>query len=401
MKQNTSYIRIMEVVGYAARFCTAPGCDHNASSDCCCNVIDSKYYINSSEELDIVGVPLVVGHNNRHVVGSCIRQNKTAEGILLVCQIDDVYFLDSLRRRFDEFKENYNASIPNFETFCKKTLCSFSLSHNRLTKHVKHVSLVDTPGRIGTAVIYKTKPGLLFKRRPDNYYISDIIATHSTAFSYQGDRKKYLLQNDSFSHSPGDLSYINAQRDLSNIMPQSNQEDFETVLRFFKIYKSMNDNDDCKGRNKDNNLKRNRQQDNYDVDDDNMGLSKVGGKRGKCCEDDVTASAPREEPHLDNAKMLEVMMENTKQLKQLTTSLQTSILQQTFQQAVPTEHPEPTTSNATSPIAPPTQVTTAVEVEASRPRTTIITTTGGANNNNNNINHEESIKNILKLVMGC
>ncbi|KAK3761549.1 hypothetical protein RRG08_010273 [Elysia crispata] len=245
----------MFVSGYVVRYCTIPGCDHTGEPDGrCSNVIGSRVYVDPAQKLLIKDKPLVISHNDKHVVGRCVQQIDAPDGILLTCVLDDAYLLESLRRRYDDFRDNYNPSIPDFETYCKKTLCSFSLSHNSATMDVRHVSLVDTPGRYGTAVEYKVDAGVVLKRRAENQFISDIVASHSTAFMPLGDRKAYLLRNDQLSFNPGNLCYINANRSLPTkrtgdtlasapTAKMVNQQDmFNETAEFFRIYKIISAN---------------------------------------------------------------------------------------------------------------------------------------------------------------
>lgn len=314
----------MDVTGFVARFCEDTACTHDGSNSECSNQKTSRFYINPEEHLDILNKPLVVTHNDKYVIGRCTLQLTTAKGLLLRCEIDDVYFLESLRRRFDDFKDNYNPTIPNFETFCKKTLCSFSLSHNCVTKDVRHVSLVDTPGRLGTAVTYRSNPRVVLKRRTENQHISDIVASHSTAYTSQNDRRSYLIRNDKYSHSPSDLCYINAQRALSTTqstipvnMSLSPQDQFDEAAEFYRCYKMLraqqqSEGTGCGRRNV--SLKRNRQMNDDDGDDDSMGLI---SKRGRYPGDsDVSASATRtvaQSPSLTNDMVSEAMKDGVKQ----------------------------------------------------------------------------------------
>lgn len=207
----------MNVIGYAVRFCEDKSCSHSSADGNCCNRTSSKYFVDpSNTSLIAKGTPLVIAHDQKHVVGHCSFQHNTCSGILLSCEIDDYYFLECLKRRFDDFVLKYNPAISTFENYCKKTLCSFSLSHIPSSNSVRHISLVDTPGRKGTAVNYIKNQRVILKRRAENVHISDIIASHSTAYANLTDRRSYLLENDGLSYSPGDLCYINASRQLQS-----------------------------------------------------------------------------------------------------------------------------------------------------------------------------------------
>ena len=220
----------MDVTGYVVRFCTDSKCAH-ISEDSCPNSPSSVYYISPDTHLKIGGAPLVVSHNQDYIVGVCQLQCKTDKGILLKCVVDDAYFLESLKRRYKDYRENYNPGIPKFETFCKKTLSSFSLSHYRPSRKVRHVSLVDTPGRKGTAIDYVVDPSIVLKRRQQNQHISDIVASHSTAYLAIADRRNYLMKNTSLSYNPKDLCYINASRKMDY------QEEFKRAKEIYKILK--------------------------------------------------------------------------------------------------------------------------------------------------------------------
>ncbi|GFR77378.1 hypothetical protein ElyMa_003966700 [Elysia marginata] len=228
----------MNVVGYVVRFCESPNCAHTSAGNCP-NVKSSKFYVEPSAGFDIVDKPLVVAHDPRHVVGRCVSATHMSGGILIECVLDDYYLIECLRRRFHDFADKYNPDIGTFENFCKKTLCSFSLSHNPRTNRVYHVSLVDTPGRKGTVVRYKHIDGGLLKRRAENEFVSDIVASHSTAYASQTGRRNYLLDNDKLSHLPGDLCYINAAKDLD--MPKRTS----STMELFKEFIQFRDLMDC------------------------------------------------------------------------------------------------------------------------------------------------------------
>ena len=246
----------MEVSGYIVRFCETKSCPHSSRKSCP-NATDSKYYINPEVNLNIKGVPLVVAHNSKFVIGKCIFQIKTTISLYLRCIIDDVYFLECLRRRFDDYKDNYNSDIT-FETFCKKTLSSFSLSHEVNTGVIRHISLVDTPGRQGTTVDYKKNLNIVLVRRLENQFISDIIATHSAAYLTTADRTEYLLKSTSLSHNPTDVCYINASRNMDY------QDQFHEATEIYKILKSLKANKDTTAPSNIKPIKRTRDDDDND-----------------------------------------------------------------------------------------------------------------------------------------
>lgn len=229
----------MKVEGYVVRFCESPHCTHR-NSEGCPNAEDTKYYIDPKNEgLIFVGAPLVVAHDPRHVVGRCTRSLRDAKGIVVECVLDDYYLLECLKRRFDDFVEKYNPEIATLANYCKKTLCSFSLSHNPTNNRVNHISLVDTPGRKGTVVEYKNCNEVILKRRLENEHISDIVASHSTAYVGQNGRRDYLLINDKFSYRAGDLCYINASKDLPRRpaikMPKRTSSTMELFKEFIQF----------------------------------------------------------------------------------------------------------------------------------------------------------------------
>lgn len=387
---------IMDVTGYVARFCTDAACAHDDSSPDCSNNVTSRFYIDPAERLNILDKPLVVTHNDRFIVGRCVMQASTSKGLLLKCRIDDAYFLESLRRRYDDFKENYNPAIPDFETYCKKTLSSFSLSHNNASKVVRHVSLVDTPGRLGTAVTYTMNPEVVLKRRLENEHISDIVASHSSAYTTQNDRRPYLVRNDQYSHTPSDLCYINAQRALlredtsrSNMLSQ--QDQFNEAAEFFRWYKIMkeqfqSENNSC-NKPTTTSLKRNRQQLNEDDgDDDSMGLV---NKRGRH-DGEVSASATRPAPSQTptHEMMAEIMRDGVKQ--GITAAIQAikqsgGLNEPPAAAAAPSVIPEPVTPAKQVEIIESEQ-----QVEASRGRAAILLSPSD----------NDSLESIVKKIMG-
>ena len=217
----------MEVSGYVVRYCTEPDCRH-VDDGRCTNPVSSKYYIDPKDGgqlRKILGTKLVVAHDDRHVIGQCVLEDRRSnEGIYIKCLIDDVYLIECMQRRFADYVEKYNPRFPNLETFWKKVLSSFSLSHCLQTGEVTHVSLVDTPGRIGTSVVYTPVTDIrdvVLVRRPENLHISDIVSSHSTYAAYAPDRQDYLIRNTVHSKAPTDLVYLTASRDYSKKMPRS------------------------------------------------------------------------------------------------------------------------------------------------------------------------------------
>lgn len=371
----------MEVSGYVVRFCGAGSCAHN-SSEGCPNATDTKYYIDPEDNLDVVGVPLVVAHNKRFVVGKCISQVKTAAGLFLRCVVDDAYFLESLRRRFDDYKDNYNSNVT-FETFCKKTLSSFSLSHEVNTKVVRHVSLVDTPGRQGTTVDYETNLRIVLKRRAENQFISDIVASHSAAYLPTADRTSYLLKSTSLSHNPNDVCYINASRNKMDY-----QDQFSEATEIYKIYKALKADREGGACLPPRALKRNRktEDDGCDNEDEDADSSKKRKVAVGSCATEVSAAAPLTQPMVVEA------MRNGVQ-EGITAALE--IFKQQQQQFTPPPPAAPVvqqqpTSATTAPIIP--QASTSVDpqvVDAGRARATITLTPD-----------QEILNVIVKYIMG-
>lgn len=362
----------MDVVGYIACFCTTPGCAHKNGDDRCSNPKDSRYYVDpDKEDFKITGVDLVVAHENDYVVGACVAAVRTDRGIVLRCRIDDAYYLESMQRRFANYRKKYNDKIPSFVTFCKKVLSSFSLSHNVDTREVGHVSLVDTPGRIGTAVVYTENPSIVLKRRAANQHISDVVATHSAAYLTVSDRARYHIRNTRFSHNPKDDCYLRANRQLSTSTMSSNQEKFNEVAEVFRILKVIREGEcgpPCASSTLP--LRRNKRgasdedEDGIDILDDSP---RSVPKRAKRTGDDCS----------DPSLFLQAMRDGIKE----GIAAAVSAINDSKQAASP----------PTGPPAPPQQCD-GPEVEASRPRTTTITTIG--------VPDKDTLDLIVSRVMG-
>lgn len=347
----------MDVFGYIVRFCDDWSCSHT-NDRTCSNATTSKYYIDPEDDINITGVPLVVVHNEKFIVGKCSEQVKTDKGIFIKCVIDDAYFKECLERRYVNYKNTYNATI-SFETFCKKTLSSFSLSHEVNSNKVRHVSLVDTPGRKGTAVNYITKSGLLLKRRANNQYISDVIASHSAAYLPVADRTDYLVHNTILSYNPGDVCYINASRKMNF------QDQFNEAKEIYKIVKKLQSEQENDGRSAVSSLKRNRkvEDDGYDDADeegDMKSLAKIKKTTSEISPPAVTLSQPM---------IVDAMRDGIQEGIQEAIKAAVDIIKN--QKEVPTS-PETTPSVAVEPavVGKPPQV-----IEAGRTRTTTITLT--------------------------
>ena len=139
-------------------------------------------------------------------------------------------------RRFNHYRLKYNKQIKDVESFCKKTLSSFSLSHNISSKQVRHVALVNTPGRKGTAVDYQKNTAVVLVRRSENKYITDNIASHSAAFLPVSDRKEYLIENTKYSINAFDFGYISANR----VLKMANQCEFDEFVALYRKWKDVN-----------------------------------------------------------------------------------------------------------------------------------------------------------------
>ena len=233
------------VSGYVVRFCTRYGeCNHKSSTKPVCpNPTDTEFYINPNVSLkNLEKSPLTAAHNNGHVIGYCSFAIKTSNGIFVECFIDDAYYIECMRRRYEEHINMYNKYLDSFETYLKKNLCSFSLSHCAQTNEVKHIALVDTPARIGTAVDYTPNSSVLLKRRAENIHISDIIASHSTVYLSASDRKDYLIANAKLSHNRNDIVFINAskKRKMSEITENDIDDVIIRLLKKRKLPKTEN-----------------------------------------------------------------------------------------------------------------------------------------------------------------
>ena len=225
----------MNVSGYVVRFCPNKACKHTTDTCCNSNSPSNQYYIDRDEVLNIVGVPLVVAHDTESVIGRCVWQKNIPDGILVKCVIDDTFFMECMLRRFNHYRMKYNKQIKDVESFCKKTLSSFSLSHNISSKQVRHVALVDTPGRKGTAVDYQKNNAVVLVRRSENKYITDNIASHSAAFLPVSDRKEYLIENTKYSINASDFGYISANRALK----MANQFEFDDYVGLFRKWQAV------------------------------------------------------------------------------------------------------------------------------------------------------------------
>lgn len=279
----------MEVSGYVVRFCDGRSCSHE-SDETCPNSYGTKYYINPEDDIRAVGAPLMVAHNERLIVGKCVSQVKTDKSLYLTCEIDDAYFLESLRRRYNDYTDNYNANVT-FETFCKKTLSSFSLSHEVKSKRVRHVSLVDTPARKGTAVDYAIDQSIVLKRRAKNQYISDVIASHSAAYLPSADRTNYLLQNTSLSHNPRDVCYINASRKMNY---QDQLDEASAIYNILKLRRSQQEGKK-EGGCPPLSLKRNQKtEDDGQDNDDNLDC--VSKRQKTCVSEAASTTLPITQP---------------------------------------------------------------------------------------------------------
>lgn len=345
----------MDVFGYIVRFCDDWSCSHT-NDQTCSNATTSKYYIDPEDDINITGVPLVVVHNEKFIVGKCSEQVKTDKGIFIKCVIDDAYFKECLERRYVNYKNTYNATI-SFETFCKKTLSSFSLSHEVNFKKVRHVSLVDTPGRKGTAVNYIMKPGLLLKRRTDNQYISDVIASHSAAYLPVADRTSYLVHNTILSYNPGDVCYINASRKMHF------QDQFNEAKEIYKIVKKLQSEQENEGRSTVSSLKRNRktEDDSYD-DADEEGDMKSLPKIKKMTSEISPSAVPLSQPMIVDAMrdgIQEGIQEGIK-----------AVVDIIKQQVSTSPKPIPSVAVEQEVVGKPPQI-----IEAGRTRTTTITLT--------------------------
>ena len=386
----------MEAVGYVVRFCEKPNCTH-IDETVCANPINTKYFVDPNN-LDKIGpiasTNIVVNHDDMlGVVGVCTYELRTNKGIIIRCSIDDKYLIDSMDIRYKLYKRSHNNDIESISVFWKKVLSSFSLSHNPETGHVKHVSLVDMPGRIGTSIQYNSTPDkILLKQRPENNIIPDILATLTIASLSASDRNEYLLRNTLNSLNPKDTSYLTASRDKMSYINTNIQDDFEdeAELRKFLRMRRLERKAEQEARNK--SMIRKRRLEDED-NEDGILLMDDSGKRRKlpvdCPDADVSANRSPEQSGT-TTELIQTLqsyikaMENSNKQTPKTEDICGSATNQTEQQSVQQNMPS---GSATVTFQRPHGGT---EVEAARPRTTTLTTYGCPN--------KDTIEALAKLI---
>ncbi len=344
----------MEVEGYAIRYCTRPGCTHRSNTGCP-NPEDTKFYVDPRKGLrDICGVRLVVAHDDGHVVGRCTFEDSSdGNGIFVRCEVDDAYLFEAMSRRHNIYKEKYNSDIPSLETLWKKIMTSFSLAHNPESGVVRHVSLVDSPGRVGTAVTYARRPEIVLKRRPENLYISDLVSSQSTAAQNAPDRNHYLWRNTLFSHRPNDTVYLTASR---NTMSR-HQSDFDYGMFSQRLHDFI-DSEQCRR------TRERRSREYADDSGDEYGDSAPPSKRQRVEANRDTAEQQRPTQSNDNEALMKVMRDGFKQMQETMTTAMTAnkaALAPTPQAVV--EQPPVVPQVAVPKVTP-----MMVDVEASRPK---------------------------------
>ena len=358
----------MEVSGYAVRFCEASGCDHT-DPEFCSNPKGTKYYLDplTSNLNQIKGIRLVVAHDDAYVVGTCIEEIRDpSRGIYIRCEVDDAYLVEAMKRRFDIYKGKYNKNLKSFEIYWKKVLSSFSLAHRPGDGVVKHVSLVDSPGRLGSAVTYSDKRGkILLKRRPENVHVSDVVASHTTSAAYVPDRLSYLLKNTLKSHSPKDLLYLTAGRDTHK-MPRK-QELFDITLLKTAVDRALSER------------KRKRRSDSPSDDsgDEEDYYSRNSSKRSRRT---VEASRERDEQHQTaiatpsaeshTLEILKAMKEEMDQIREAviknSTHDQPKLVETTANPVAIPPPTEPVTVEASRPVAHQHQATISIPLVGTR-----------------------------------
>jgi len=367
----------MEIEGYAVRYCTRPGCTHRSDGGGTCpNPEDTKYYVDPKVGLrDICGVRLVVAHDDGHVVGRCTFEDSSdGKGIFVRCEMDDAYLFEAMARRHDIYKEKYNNDIPSPETLWKKVMTSFSLAHNPATGVVRHVSLVDSPGRVGTAVTYARRPEILLKRRPENLYISDLISSQSTAAQNALDRNQYLWKNTLYSHRPNDIVYLTASRNNNN-MSRNHQSDFDCGI-FSQRLRDFIDREERRR------TTRGRRVHEYDDDSgDEDGMTPSSSKRQRVDASRDTEQQQSQQNNKNNEALMKVMMEGFKQMQETMTAAMTAkaATQPPLPPAAPVvNEPQPPVVPQVAAAVAPTHNPMMVDVEASRPKAAIHFSLDGA-----------------------
>ena len=362
----------MEIEGYAVRYCTRPGCSHRSDGGNCTNPEDTKYYVDPRVGLrDICGVRLVVAHDDGHVVGRCTFEDSSdGRGIFVRCEMDDAYLFEAMSRRYDIYKEKYNSDIPSPETLWKKIMTSFSLAHNPDTGVVRHVSLVDSPGRVGTAVSYARRPEILLKRRPENLYISDLVSSQSTAAQNASDRNQYLWRNTLYSHRPNDTVYLTASR---NTMSRHHQSDFDCGIFSQRLREFI----DREERRQTNRGRRAREYVHDSGDEDGMSPSSSSKRQRVEASRDNEQQPQQTAQNNNNEALMKVMMEGFKQMQETMTAAMTAkaATQPPPPAAVAVPPPpqvavEPVVPQVAAAVAP-THTPMMVDVEASRPKAAI------------------------------
>lgn len=167
--------------------------------------------------------PIVVGHNDNalnevgYVESVKLLQD---QGVLIEGIIDDEVLLNAIQNQHRAYRQQYTENI-SYSEYLKNVFSSISLSHNPQTGDVKHIGLVNIPGRPGTAVSYsKESSKSRVLRRPSAsssavFNPNDLLTAHVVAFSRRSDRPDLLKHNSRFSYD-NTTNYITASVNYLN-----------------------------------------------------------------------------------------------------------------------------------------------------------------------------------------
>jgi len=181
--------------------------------------IDAKLALSLIERNENRDIPLVISHIDYKVdltVGHITDIEIDNNGLYCKAVIDNCDFINMQSLINNVFITYFTDAAPSPFLFLKSCFPSFSLSHNRKTRFIKHVALVSLGARRGTLVEYDSntisEPKSYTNTKDDIYALLVCYARESIKCT---EERSELLLKDALICGENDIDFITAGKTLT------------------------------------------------------------------------------------------------------------------------------------------------------------------------------------------
>ena len=201
----------LKVEGWGVKLCNHCNC----SVDDCSNVSNSIYFVDEAWLPELAkkcnNSPLIIDHDSKYVIGRITDAVYVkGEGIRVSSIINDTHFLSHMKKAYEEYCNKKKVRL-RLTDWVKHIYPAYSISSRETD--FEHMSLVMTPGRKGTNVVYTDEPQSLLLIRSENDDIRDHIFGYASIYLTEPDRRNYLSKSNRSSLYPIDNYFLRADRD--------------------------------------------------------------------------------------------------------------------------------------------------------------------------------------------